>query len=148
MRISLIVIVGAAVSFLTTAHNISFLEKKYLSLAGGPPYKQTLGCGACLKGNFVYCVKNEGDPVESEASITLTDHKCCLDDTCAEASSADWTCSNVYSDSIYAKSICPFVKSKCGTTNTISFGNVTDKPVNLSIDASNGTSQCFYKMDV
>ena len=95
MRITSFLLLAAGT--LVMGHAPSFLEKELLRLAAGGTisYKPQLGCGACLKGNYVYCVKGEdGMKLENETQATSANTICCQDATCAQASDVAWTCSN------------------------------------------------------
>lgn len=84
MRITTTFLLMTASSFVA-AHTPAFFEKNLMRLAAGGTiaYKPQLGCGACLKGGYVYCVRGEdGMALESEANATTSNTYCCQDATC------------------------------------------------------------------
>ncbi len=70
-------------------------------------YKASLGCGACIRGGYIYCVPGAAGSDESSwGNKTAT---CCKDEaTCTQAKDSTYTCSNAFSDPVLAKNICPF----------------------------------------
>ena len=78
------------------------------------PWSATLGCGACITGGFTFClIGKEG---EDFAGKTVT-QTCCKDATvasCPMVTNTQWTCSNIYSDRMLAKNICPYKSTSCG----------------------------------
>lgn len=115
MRITAFVLLVAGT--LVSAHTPLFFQRNTMRLAAGGniAYKPQLGCGACLRGGYVYCVKGEdGMALESDANATTSNTFCCEDATCTQANDVNWVCSNQYADDTYKKNLCPFVKSRCG----------------------------------
>ena len=90
-------------------------------------FKASLGCGACVRSGFVYCIPGaEGSDPESwgvgKKSV------CCKDATCPQVKdTANFNCSTSYSDPIMAKSVCPFVKRSCGNNTAFNFDSVGQK---------------------
>ncbi len=80
----------------------------------------TLGCGACINGGYTYCVQGkEGDDFTGK-TVTQT---CCRDSTsanCPQVSNTTWTCSNIFSDRMTAKGLCPYKSTSCGSNLSIS----------------------------
>lgn len=83
------------------------------------PFTQSLGCGACIKGGYIFCAfGKEGN----EYATTLPTTKCCQNSTnCPEATNSNYTCSNAYADKTYSKFVCPFVKANCGNYSNLNF---------------------------
>jgi hypothetical protein len=110
------------------------------------PFKVTLGCGACVRGSYIFCYKGvEGEILN--ASLSATNQKCCMNATdCAtEIANLNWTCSNLFTDTTFAKFACPFIKTNCGPNNTINFekeGERQDIPINLEAGQT-----CFYQVN-
>ncbi len=121
-----IIIVGA----MSLAQASNFLEARELQAspnttkAGLPrkysdnakiPFKSVLGCGACIRGGYIFCIPGaEGsDPATWASTLKPT---CYQDSTTLAAAklAAPWTCSNSYTDPALAKNFCPFSSSKCG----------------------------------
>lgn len=72
------------------------------------PFKADLGCGACIRGNYIYCIPGpEGSNfTQWKAGLKAV---CCTTSTCKEASDkANYNCSSQYSDQMMAKALCPF----------------------------------------
>ena len=86
-----------------------------------------LGCGACIRGGYSYCV-----PTNIPGALPSTypigkNAQCCKDDACVanlyKDTSAKWTCSSRnYTDTNLALNMCPFDMKKCGSSKgTLSF---------------------------
>lgn len=87
-------------------------------------YNQTLGCGACIKGNYIYCIKAQDD---SQVYTQAPEGKCCQNaDSCPEINDSNWTCSNLYSDKVFSYNICPFMIKSCGDSNMIDIADLSD----------------------
>lgn len=107
------------------------------------PYTQTLPCGACITGGYVYCLI--GKAFDDFSNRTLT-QKCCQSATnnCPEATNATWTCSSSYPDRVLAKSICPYRSSMCGPKNTYQYNSWgADQQNNITVNVPPGET-CSY----
>jgi molybdopterin biosynthesis enzyme len=59
--------------------------------------------------------------------------------------SAQWTCSNIYSDPTLAKGFCPFIGARCGNISSFNFQNVSESTsVNISLAAG---ETCTYNIE-
>ena len=87
------------------------------------PYKANLGCGACIRGGYVYCMPGaEGSDPTTWGTKQAT---CCKDATCAQAKDINnYNCSTNYNDPILAKAMCPFRASSCGNSSAFNFDSV------------------------
>lgn len=101
-------------------------------------------CGECIRSGYIYCHEGtygEAVPVlGSEPSGT-----CCENDECPEVGYDNYRCSNLFTDPIYAMSMCPFKKSVCGTTQTVDFDEVGDLKTLTMTGMSEGDS-CTFKV--
>ena len=89
-------------------------------------FKATLGCGACIRGGYVYCIPGaEGSDPESWC---VKKSVCCKDASCAQVKdSANFNCSSSYTDPMMAKSMCPFNKRSCGNNTAFNFDSLGQK---------------------
>ena len=87
------------------------------------PLKSTLGCGACIRGGYVYCIPG---PEGSDPSTWGTKQSvCCKDATCPQAKDTkNFNCSTNYNDPMLAKAMCPFRPSSCGNSPAFLFDSV------------------------
>ncbi len=77
-------------------------------------WSASLGCGACITGGYTFCVLGKEGQDFAGKTVTQT---CCKDATtasCPMVSNSQWTCSNIYSDRMLAKNICPYKSTSCG----------------------------------
>lgn len=77
------------------------------------PFNGTLGCGACIRGGYIYCIPGaEG----SDPSTWGTNKAVCCQNAsnCSALTNKAFNCSNSYSDKSLAKAMCPFRKGACG----------------------------------
>jgi len=87
-------------------------------------FREQLGCGACIRGNYIYCIPGDAgsDPTTWPANLNAI---CCRDAaTCPQASDSKYLCSNSYSDSTLAKGMCPFNPNNCGNASAFAFSSV------------------------
>lgn len=87
-------------------------------------FKAQLGCGACIRGGYIYCIPGaEGsDPSTWAAGTTSV---CCKDAaSCAQTNDSKYLCSNSYTDTTLAKAMCPFNKDRCGNSTGFAFDQV------------------------
>jgi hypothetical protein len=78
------------------------------------PFKADLGCGACIRGGFVYCIPGAEGSNSTQWKAGLKS-VCCSTATCKEAlDTKNYNCSSQYSDPMMAKALCPFNKGSCG----------------------------------
>ena len=70
---------------------------------------------------------------------------CCSTDNCSYTTLSNWTCTNTYNNSLYAKFVCPFSKSVCGLNDTYSLTDIGEI-MNISITL-NGGDVCFYRIN-
>ncbi len=86
-------------------------------------YKSELGCGACIRGGYIYCIPG----AEGSDSSTWGTKKanCCKDAaTCSQLKDMSYLCSNAYTDTTLAKAMCPFKKNNCGNSTAFVFDSV------------------------
>lgn len=79
------------------------------------PFVSILGCGACIRGGYIYCIPGaEG----SDPSTWGTNKAVCCQSSanCPALTNKAYTCSNAYSDKSLSKAMCPFRKSACGNS--------------------------------
>lgn len=98
-------------------------------------YKDTLGCGACIRGGYIYCIPGaEGSDPSSWGTNKAV---CCKNSTvCPQLTNKNFTCSNTYTDKSLAKAMCPFRRGAggCGSVSQFNFTNAGDsQKVNLTI---------------
>jgi hypothetical protein len=97
------------------------------------PYSSSLGCGACIRANYIFCIPGaEG----SDPSTWGTNKAfCCKDSTnCTFLTNKAYNCSNKYSSSFLAKALCPFRNSSCGNNTAFGFDSVGQKQsINISL---------------
>ena len=78
------------------------------------PFDANLGCGACIKGGYVYCVNGP------EGSNNLG--QCCQSVAqCSFATNPAWTCSNIYSNPVLSLSVCPYRNQSCGNQTSFNY---------------------------
>jgi hypothetical protein len=87
-------------------------------------FKAQLGCGACIRGNYIYCIPGaEGSDPSTWAAGTNS--VCCKDAaSCPQAKDTKYLCSSTYSDPTLAKAMCPFNKKHCGNSTAFEFSAV------------------------
>lgn len=108
-------------------------------------HKAQLGCGACIRGGYIYCIPGaEGsDPSTWAAGTTSV---CCKDAaTCTQTKDAKYLCSSTYSDTTLAKAMCPFQKSRCGNSPAFSFDQVGQQQ-NINITLPQGET-CSFQIE-
>ena len=96
-------------------------------------FKAQLGCGACIRGGYIYCIPGaEGsDPATWPAG---TNSVCCKDSSCAQAKDTKYLCSSTYSDTTLAKAMCPFKPDRCGNSTAFAFDSVgQQQKINISL---------------
>lgn len=107
-------------------------------------YDSSLGCGACIRGGYTYCTTAK----EGTLYSTTPTGTCCKSNStsdCSVISNSAYTCSSAYSSKTYAKFVCPFITSKCGSTNNITLDNTGDSfSISLSLTAGD---TCFYQIN-
>jgi hypothetical protein len=102
-------------------------------------YSSTLKCGACIRGGFVYCVNGK----EGDADLATKASFCCQSSSgCTQTTNPAWTCSNIYSNKILAKNLCPFSKTSCGDNANITF-SVWNQQQGVKIELAAGET-CAY----
>lgn len=89
-------------------------------------YNIDLGCGACIRSNYTFCIPSSSEVSEPSSWKSGTKAQCCKDDACVnnvlKDTSVRWTCSKRdYADSNLAMAMCPFDKKKCGNVSAINF---------------------------
>ncbi|TNV78715.1 hypothetical protein FGO68_gene6715 [Halteria grandinella] len=103
-------------------------------------YNATLGCGACIRGGYVYCIPGaEGSNSSSWGGKTAV---CCLNSTCTQAKDKTYNCSSQYSDATQAKALCPFRTNACGNSSGFNFTNVGQSQ-NITINLTQGETCTF-----
>ena len=134
-------------------NGISDLIARGLKFYGEAPkisFVGSLGCGACIRGGYSYCVPTNIPGADPSSYPTGKLAQCCKDDACVTGvykdTTAKWTCSTRnYTDSTLALNICPFDKKKCGNTNgVIDFNSAGDQQT-ISLSLGVGET-CTYKI--
>ena len=88
------------------------------------PFKAELGCGACIRANYTYCVPGAEGSNSTQWKTGLK-AVCCQTPTCKEAlDKANYNCSTQYSDPMMAKALCPFNRGACGQNTAFNFDSV------------------------
>lgn len=109
-------------------------------------YSQSLGCGACIRGGYIYCIPGpEGsDPATWPAALSSV---CCQDsNSCPEVSNvAQYNCSNSYADTMLAKGLCPFNKANCGGNSSMLDFNTVGDSQKVSISLQVGDT-CHFEV--
>lgn len=97
------------------------------------PFNATLGCGACIRGGYIYCIPGaEGsDPTTWGTNKAV----CCKDkNNCPALSNKTFNCSNKYTNTMLAKALCPFRKNACGNNTAFGFDTTGEKQsVNITL---------------
>jgi len=113
-----------------TIGNFTFPVYKGLKFYGDAPrifHTATLGCGACIRGGYSYCIPSNipgSDPATWMAGKKAV---CCKDDACVTTTLRDttvpWTCSSRnYTSPVLALGMCPYTRTRCGSANpTLNF---------------------------
>lgn len=109
------------------------------------PFDGALGCGACIRGGYIYCIPGaEG----SDPSTWGTKKSVCCKNatTCTSytAANSGFNCSSKYTDKMMAKAMCPFRKAQCGNSSTFGFDKVGDQQ-NITIKLQQGET-CTYQV--
>ena len=99
------------------------------------PFKADLGCGACIRGDYVYCIPG---PEGSNSTLWKATLKpvCCANKTnCPQiADTKNYNCSSQYSDKMMAKALCPFNRNSCGGNTAYNFDSVgQNTKINISL---------------
>jgi hypothetical protein len=123
-----------------------FLQNKYKGYKDMDkiPFKAYLGCGACLRGGYIFCIPGaEGSDPASWGALKTT---CYENETTLTAAklASPWICSNIFSDPVLAKGFCPFARSKCGSNQDFDFGEIGEK-TDINITVSEGET-CTYRI--
>lgn len=108
-------------------------------------YDASLKCGKCIKGGFNFCHNGATDGVVVTTDDVEPTYTCCEDDTCAEASNADYTCSLTYSDATYALQMCPQKQTNCGEVQEVTFEE-TGEEETLTVSGLTDGESCTYKI--
>ena len=108
-------------------------------------FNANLGCGACIRFGYVFCIPGaEGSDTPSWGAGKKA--VCCKDDTCPQVKdTANFNCSNSYTDPMLAKSICPFRKASCGNNTAFDFDAVGQKQ-DINITLNKGET-CTYQIE-
>jgi hypothetical protein len=82
----------------------------------------TLGCGACIRGGYSYCIPSKVPGSDPATWLAGKKAVCCKDDACVTTTLKDttvsWTCSKRnYTDATLALGMCPYTKARCGAAN-------------------------------
>jgi hypothetical protein len=107
-------------------------------------YSPDLKCGNCIKEGYNFCFVGTDTMVFDKES--KPEAICCENTNCAQASNTSWTCSGSYSDTDYALSFCPFKKSKCGDTSSVTFGNNVNATQSVTISNLSEGETCTFKI--
>mmetsp|Transcript_5187 Transcript_5187/g.4762 ORF Transcript_5187/g.4762 Transcript_5187/m.4762 type:complete len:198 (+) Transcript_5187:145-738(+) len=94
--------------------------------------------------NYTYCVNtNENQGYNDTEYFPLG--ICCEYSNCSFVNDVDWNCSSSYSDKVYAKYVCPYRESKCGSTRDITLTDV-DQLETVTVRNLSRNDSCFYKV--
>jgi hypothetical protein len=113
----------------------------------------TLGCGACIRGGYSFCVPSNVPGAEPSTYPVGKKAQCCKDDACVTTvlkdTTAKWSCSTRnFTDSTLALGMCPFESRKCGGINgTVSFSALQagdSKNINISLGLG---ETCTFKVE-
>jgi hypothetical protein len=139
----------------TTVKTATSQAYKGLKFYGDSPkiaHTTTLGCGACIRGGYSYCIPNKVPGSDPATWLTGKKAVCCKDDACVTTTLKDttvsWTCSKSnYTDPVLALGMCPFTKSRCGSANsTLNFtGSLVGQTQTLNISLALGET-CTYRV--
>jgi hypothetical protein len=108
-------------------------------------WDETLACGSCIRGGYNFCFEGVDAQEVTPSSPTFPDTKCCIDDSCAAASSAAWSCSTNYVNSNYAMTACPQRQNKCGYQQAYGF-NELDTSNRITINGLYEGESCSYRV--
>lgn len=108
-------------------------------------HKPLLGCGACIRGGYIYCIPGaEGSDPSTWAAGTNS--VCCKDvATCTQLKDVKYLCSSTYSDTTLAKAMCPFKKDRCGNSSAFAFDQVGQQQ-NINITLPQGET-CSFQVE-
>ena len=106
-------------------------------------YDETLKCGKCIKGGFIYCL-----PADTADGEVVADGDDAPTGTCVEEATDGMVCSDTYSDVDYAKGFCPQKQDMCGSNQEIEFADVTEEGDEEEIEITGMTDgeTCTYKL--
>ena len=108
-------------------------------------YKSDLGCGACIRGGYIYCIPGEEGSDPSTWPVGLKP-ACCKDSaSCPQVSNTAYVCSSSYADTMLAKALCPFKKASCGTNSTVIDFAKTGEQQNINITLEIGET-CHFEV--
>lgn len=148
-RKALLTIVATATVATVSAQDDGFLRNlagkvpKYYEDAITINFNATLGCGACIRGGYIYCMPGaEG----SDPSTWGTNKSVCCQNAanCPTLTNKAYNCSNQFTDKVLAKGMCPFKKSACGENSSFDFTEAGQTQV-LDINVPLGET-CTYQV--
>lgn len=104
-------------------------------------YDESLKCGKCIKGGFIYCL-----PADTADGEVVADGDDAPTGTCVEEATDGMVCSDTYSDVDYAKGFCPQKQSQCGSNQEIEFDDVTaeGEEEEITIEGLTDGETCTY----
>lgn len=107
-------------------------------------YNQTLSCGECILGNYIFCVAGPENYTGAVAPKTT----CCKDyASCKEAKNTTYTCSSKYNGTQYTifdkLKVCPY-NAHCG--NQVLSLNGADDSQCLRLNTIKKGSSCVYRV--
>ena len=106
-------------SLLSTLTYARFLQTQPTSTDYTVAFASTLGCGDCVIGGFIYCVKGN-ENWEVTAPLTSSNGVCCKDkSSCSFITNNQYNCTSAYANSTYSKHVCPFNKNQCGSSSDL-----------------------------
>ena len=70
------------------------------------PWKEKMNCGQCIRNGYNFCYKGQ-DGARWSLNSKHSERKCCLDETCEYANDPEYSCSYMYTDQVYALTMCP-----------------------------------------
>jgi hypothetical protein len=102
-----------------------------------------MGCGDCLMGNYIFCVKGtEGISVDSRLPSGYQTFCCRNSNNCTYIRNDAWNCSSKYRD-IDRFRVCPFYRSQCGASPQINLTGVGDQRC-MKVRSLAAGNACFY----
>ena len=112
-----------------------------------------LGCGACIRGGYSYCIPSKVPGSDPATWMVGKKAVCCKDDLCVTATLKDttvsWTCSTRnYTAPVLALGMCPYTRSRCGSANsTLNFTESAigqSQTINISLALG---ETCTYRVE-
>lgn len=110
-------------------------------------YDESLKCSKCILGGYNFCIQSQEDKEYSdENELASYATKCCADTSCSEYTDPNWSCSAAYADYVYALTMCPFKKDKCGETKKLSFDRDLNATKSIQVNNLTQGESCAYEI--